>query len=222
MKKLLLLTVKISLIIQFASTIISSMGFLYKLDAKDSILNEILIIDLIVQLIQGLFYIYIYYSLKTMSNNIITSHRYVDWVITTPIMLLSTILFMEYESNPDKKIVAKNVIIDHKDIIIRLGIYNFMMLLFGFLGETDILSKSISTPIGFIFFGGTFFTLWDNFGYKTKGSRELFYFMFVVWGLYGVAANIPVLEKNISYNILDLISKNFYNMYILYRIILLQ
>ena len=181
MKKLLALSIKISLIIQFASTIVSSIGFFYKIDEKHYILNEILIIDLIVQLIQGIFYMYIYYSLKTMSKNTITSHRYVDWVLTTPIMLLSTVLFMEYESNTDKKILAKNVIIDHKDIIIKLGIYNFMMLLFGFLGETNILQKSISTPIGFIFFGGTFYTLWDNFGYKSKSSRELFYFMSLVW-----------------------------------------
>ena len=84
-----------------------------------------------------------------------------------------------------------------------------------------IWSKKLAIFIGFIFFGLSFNTLYQ-FTNNIPINEKLFYFMFVVWGLYGVAANIPVVEQNISYNILDLISKNFYNMYILYRIIRLQ
>ena len=35
----------------------------------------------------------------------------------------------------------------------------------------------------------------------------------ILWGLYGVAAVLPLSEKNISYNILDIFSKNTLRFY---------
>ena len=40
-----------------------------------------------------------------------------------------------------------------------------------------------------------------------------------VWGLYGVAAMTDLKTKNISYNILDIVSKNFYGLFIYYIIL---
>ena len=47
-----------------------------------------------------------------------------------------------------------------------------------------------------------------------KGSM-LFYFLFVVWGLYAVAALMKAKYKNISYNLLDIVSKDFMIVYLL-------
>jgi len=47
----------------------------------------------------------------------------------------------------------------------------------------------------------------------------LFLFVFIVWSIYGVAAMMPTPYKNISYNILDIIAKNFYGLYIYYKIL---
>ena len=44
-------------------------------------------------------------------------------------------------------------------------------------------------------------------------------FLFMIWGTYGIADMIPVIEKNIFYNCLDIISKNFYGLYIFYKIL---
>jgi hypothetical protein len=44
--------------------------------------------------------------------------------------------------------------------------------------------------------------------------------MFVVWSLYGIAALLPTLQKNISYNGLDIIAKNFYGLFIFYYIVM--
>ena len=46
----------------------------------------------------------------------------------------------------------------------------------------------------------------------------LFKFLLGIWSLYGVAALLPVLAKNISYNVLDIIAKNFYGLFIYYKI----
>lgn len=223
-KDLLLLTVQISLIVQLLTGLVSAGGIFVKLEDKDLILHDVLLIETIVQLIEGLFYVYIAYAIKSIKSDSITSRRYFDWVITTPIMLLSTIMFMEYESskNVNETITTKKVLTDNKKELIKIGLYNFGMLAFGYLGETNIISKQIGIPIGFVFFGLSFYEIWDKFAYKTEKTRNLYYFLIGVWSLYGVAAMLPVLPKNIMYNILDIIAKNFYGLYIFYEIIKLK
>ena len=88
------------------------------------------------------------------------------------------------------------------------------MLVFGFLGEVNILNKFISIPIGFVFFVLSFYTLYVKFVGTELINQYLFVFMFVVWGLYGFAAMFPSIIKNVSYNVLDLIAKNFYGIFI--------
>ena len=148
-------------------------------------------------------------------------------------MLISTILFMRYnirilydksknkqnrQNKPKSNLTTYNVIKNNKDTIIKIVIGNFIMLFFGYLGEVDILSKTISIPIGFIFFFYVFYLIWREFGSYTQQNQILFWVLFIVWGLYGVSACLPVLQKNICYNILDIISKNFYGLYIFYYI----
>ena len=223
-KDLLLLTVQISLIVQLLTGLVSAGGIFVKLEEKDLILRDVLLIETIVQLVEGLFYIYIAYAIKSIKSDSITSRRYFDWVITTPIMLLSTIMFMEYESSKkiNETITTKKVLTDNKKELIKIGLYNFGMLAFGYLGETNIISKQIGIPIGFVFFGLSFYEIWDKFAYKTEKTRNLYYFLIGVWSLYGVAAMLPILPKNIMYNILDIIAKNFYGLYIFYEIIKLK
>ena len=43
--------------------------------------------------------------------------------------------------------------------------------------------------------------------------------MLVIWGFYGVAATFGTVNKNISYNTLDIIAKNFYGLFIYYVIV---
>ena len=42
--------------------------------------------------------------------------------------------------------------------------------------------------------------------------------MIIIWSLYGVAAMFPTIIKNIFYNILDIISKNFYGLYLFSKV----
>jgi hypothetical protein len=92
------------------------------------------------------------------------------------------------------------------------------MLFFGYLGETNILNKNIYIFIGFIFFGFMFYKIWIIFANITKISRIIFYIMAFIWGWYGIAAIFNVIPKNIMYNILDIFSKNFFSIFILYLI----
>ena len=97
-------------------------------------------------------------------------------------------------------------------------LFTFAMLLFGFLGEKNILNKNIAIPLGFVFFGLSFNKIWEVFAKITEISRILFYILIFIWALYGFAAMFSVLPKNIMYNCLDIISKNFYGLFIFYLI----
>ena len=150
-KQLLDITVKISLIIQFITFIITLLGIFIKIKSKDNILIDILSIETIVQFIEFIFYSYLLIYLPTLNNNIIASQRYIDWVITTPIMLYSTVLFMEYCNNPSKLITIKSVNKKYSKEIAIILFYNFLMLFFGYMVETNKLDMKIGICLGFIF-----------------------------------------------------------------------
>ena len=221
-KNILDKSVKVSLVVQVIAGIITIFGLFIKVKKEDIILNNILLIDVIVQCIEFIFYIYLAMNLYTLDNNMIASQRYIDWVITTPIMLYSTVLYMEYENvtklHPNKIVTLEKVNQKYGKDIMFILLFNFAMLLFGFLGETNILNKTIAIPLGFVFFGLSFNKIWEVFAKITEISRILFYVLIFIWALYGFAAMFSVLPKNIMYNCLDIVSKNFYGLFIFYLI----
>jgi len=219
-------TVKYSLVIQFISGLISLYAIYIKIPQKHIILNDIVKIDTIVQFVEFVFYIWIFKT--SIKDTDITSKRYIDWSITTPIMLVSTIMFMKYQEYKDqnkleeKQLNIKTFFQNNYTIIKKLILFNLGMLVFGFLGEVNILPKYISILIGFYFFAKTFSLIYYNYAIHTKVGTDLFKFVFGIWALYGVAALLSTVPKNISYNLLDIISKNFYGLYIYYVILQLN
>ena len=231
-KDVLLLTVKISLIAQIFAFVIQLRGFFIKLDPRDIVLRDVLIMETIVQLIEGAWYVWIAYALKGLKNDTIAGRRYMDWVITTPVMLIQTVLLMAFftynkdmfvgkTKNEEEKPILTTVdfMKKNQDSLIKIVVFNFIMLGFGYLAETKLLNKLVAIPAGFLFFFLSFREIWEKFAYKTVKGRNLFYGMAGIWSLYGVAAGLDVITKNVMYNILDIISKNFYGLYVLYEIL---
>jgi len=212
-------TIYASLWAQFLTTTLSLDGLNYELAIEDLILKDILVLEAFVQFVEAVFYIWVIYALKDLRK--MTSRRYIDWFITTPTMLVSTIIFMEYlrkkEANEDT-LNFWTFIQDHKTNIIKIITYNFFMLLFGLLGELNIIDKKIGVSIGFVFFGLSFKLIYDEYARYTEGGKKLFAFLVSVWSLYGVSAMMPLVQKNTAYNILDIVAKNFYGLFIYYYI----
>ena len=160
-KELLLLTVKISLVIQVICGLIGFGGIFIPLKKKDMILRDILIIDTVVQAIEAIWYVYIALAMKHIKEETIASRRYSDWIITTPIMLLATVLFMEYDNtqdeNKDITITTKEVISKNKIELLKIGLYNYGMLLFGYLGENGYMNKHTAFVISIGFFAILFY-----------------------------------------------------------------
>jgi hypothetical protein len=214
-------TIYFSLFIQILTSSIALSGVFINVDEKDKVLTEILILETFVQFVEAFFYVWVIYALKDL--NIMTPRRYIDWCITTPIMLITTIIFMEYQYNLESKnnkiITMKEFFYENKENIIKIILFNALMLFFGFLGESQMINKPLAVTIGFYFFYMSFRIIYNEYAYKTKIGVNLFKFLTICWSLYGVAALADIKTKNISYNLLDIVSKNFYGLYIYYYII---
>lgn len=248
-KQLLGFTVKASILVQIITGVITLGAVFFKLAPKDMILHDIILMETIVQFVELAFYIFISYYLVKISVSGVTPLRYFDWVFTTPTMLLSTIMFFDYKNKQQSRdshdketkeamsvinnkseglkeethgIRFMDFVKEHKAIIIRIFAYNFLMLMFGYLGEIGKMNLHTANAIGFVFFGLTFYTIWSNYVERSTVviNHQLFYFMFVVWALYGIAALMSPLLKNIGYNFLDIIAKNFYGLFIFYQMYL--
>ncbi len=228
-------TVYVSLLIQFITGAVGIHGLMIPLSEEDKILKEVLIMEIVVQLIEFIFYLWLAYALfsysKSKNSNFplfdVTKRRYIDWFITTPTMLLSTIIFLQYlkiKEKRDKEEEIKELsyiefIQEHKKIILLIILSNAMMLFFGYLIENGKLDKFTGISIGFIFLIISFYLIYKEFAIHTEDGKKLFFFMFIIWSLYGVAAIFPFYIKNISYNILDVFAKNFFGLF-LYGVIL--
>lgn len=210
-------TVYFSLFMQILTTLLSIRGIEIKLDDKDKILTEILVLETVVQVIEAIFYVWVIFGLSNLK--VMSARRYYDWYLTTPIMLFTTIAFMEYKKNKTNTINLKNFLVEHKTNIILIFIANFLMLTFGLMNETNMLSKIVAIPIGTLFFLFSFYIIYDKYAKSTLIGNQLFYFLFIVWALYGVAACFNNKYKNTMYNCLDIVSKNFYGLFIYYYIL---
>ena len=211
-------TLYFSIIIQIITGLIAVPALFVELNKDDQILKDALILETIVQFIEASFYIYI--SLAATAIVKITPLRYFDWFITTPTMLFSSIMFFYYNKLKDQDTVAttKNLLEYDSIIIGMIMLSNAIMLLLGYLGEKRRINKYLAVGIGSIFFLFSFYLMYDNYAKYTLIGTQLFYFIFGVWSLYAVAALQKTNLKNIMYNILDLLSKNFYGLFIAYYI----
>jgi len=131
----------------------------------------------------------------------INTYRYVDWSITTPIMLLVLCIFL---ANNSKTAI-------HVFTYLTIVVLNYIMLTFGYLGETNITSRENGLIGGFIAFFLMFAIIYVKFVLPkwSISNNLLFGVYFVVWSLYGVVYMFDTQLKNALTNILDLISKCF-------------
>ena len=210
-----------SLYIQFGTGLLDLYALFTKVPESMSILKELLLLELIVQVVEFIFYIWLIFSIKTETN--ITPKRYFDWVITTPTMLVTLVVYLIYlqdNKSAGKKLILVDVLKENKATIIIIILLNWAMLLFGYLGEIKYISNIYtSVMLGFIPFIIYFTMIYEIYVKKTDDECILFFYFFIVWGLYGVAACFPYIVKNTMYNILDLFSKNYVGLFLSYLIL---
>ena len=178
--------------------------FIEALRTKNDSIRHILNLETCISVVAAFFYSNFIGQLDQPDYKKINLNRYVDWAITTPIMLL--VLILAFKMNATNKATVK-----FRDYAIILGL-NYGMLGSGYFGDIGIFSRLFATIAGFLFFGGLFYKLNDM--KPTNPSNELLYgTFFILWALYGVFYQMDQLPRNVGYNILDLCSKCFVGIY---------
>jgi hypothetical protein len=107
---------------------------------------------------------------------------------------------------------------DNSDTFIPVVILNWLMLLFGYLGEMKIIPVLLGVLLGFIPFLIYYYIIYVNFVTQNTDGYLLFWYFFIFWSLYGLVAVMPYYIKNSFYNILDLFAKNFFGLFLSYII----
>lgn len=205
-------TLIFSIILQLIAGVISAYAYFLPIQEKDSIYQELLGLDTVVQFIEAIFYVVFIYFYSSITN--MATLRYYDWMITTPIMLFTTMALFKFQSMKDEKEKSSFSLTrftqEHKSSLsIVLGL-NALMLLFGYLGEIKQIPIILATVLGFVCFGGSFYEMYRSF--VTSSQYSYFLVFTLLWSLYGVAYLWSDSLKNTAYNILDIFSKNIYGL----------
>ena len=157
------------------------------------------------------------HTLTRQAYNAIGQYRYMDWAITTPLLLIKMVsmLRVRYREAPN--------------VYITLLTADFFMILTGYIGEqqlTDganilVTSKliwgAIST-IGYVFIPLTLYQLWKRFSERVepeerKAYRTIALTTVTFWGVYPIGYILtcfPSLDSNwihIAFSIADIINK---------------
>lgn len=173
--------------------------FIEALRTKDQRIRNIMNLETCISIVAAYFYALFISRMDAGNKQDIVPLRYLDWSVTTPMMLLSLILTTLYTSGGGA--------IHLTDFVITMALH-YSMLLFGYLGECNYLNKVVANAIGFLFFGGLFTYIYRTYMKKySLASSILFWVYVVIWAMYGVVYFLQHDEKMLGYNILDLIAK---------------
>ena len=193
-----------SLATQVLIGLVTSVGFFVTIpaDVRDD-MHVILWLEVGSRAVEFAWYAVVVCRYRTIT----TWTRYVDWVVSTPIMLLSTAFFFRHRTQ--SSLVA---IFDAPPAYLMLAA-NWVMLGFGLAVELHSIPRFYGLAFGGLAFVGAFTSL-ATYIDDDALSIGLFTVVYFVWGLYGVAAGFGDVAKNVAYNVLDVFSKNFYGLFL--------
>ena len=163
--------------------------FIESLRTKEEKVRNILNLETCISVIAAFFYGKFVQELDTtIDYKKINETRYVDWAITTPIMLLVLVLAFLFNNKEGAFSFSKYLVI---------LVLNYAMLGFGYVGE--------------LAFAGMYYYIYQNYiKGRSNNDNLLLYSLFVfLWALYGVFYFFDSVTRNVGYNVLDLFSKCF-------------
>lgn len=188
---------------------LSLITFIEAFKAQSPRLRHIYNLETCVSVIAGLVYSIFYEKLKSnqLDLDTVTQYRYMDWLITTPMLLLVLLMFLNFESRREIHFTVYAVIVA----------LDVVMLVSGYLGETKKLDAKSANVIGFTAFIAMMSVIYYFFLWQAPfvlNNYILFVIFVLVWGSYGIAYHLDANAKNLMYNGLDVISKAMFGVFI--------
>ena len=149
-----IVTYYLSVILQFISLIFQFYGYLINVPDTLYTLKQALNVEFFVSIVEIIVYIWIGTSLNVYKD--VMKKRYIDWFLTTNTLMISfSLLFIFFQEN--KNLIPKNdshqplqeYITTNITYLRPILLYNTLMLIIGYLGETKIIHK-MSTIKNFV------------------------------------------------------------------------
>jgi bacteriorhodopsin len=209
-------TLLISILVQVITGIIEFGALFLPVPSEYKFLKQMLLLEVVVQMIEGSFYIYWFFHFNSITN--ITPSRYFDWMITTPTMLVNLIMYLRFLSSTEP-LDFFTVFFEERYMILTILVLNWIMLFFGYLGETSRIPVYLGVALGFIPFFLYYYLIYKKYGILSTEGLSVYYYFLFFWTLYGFVAVLPYTLKNMCYNILDLFAKNFFGLFLTYLLI---
>jgi len=178
------------------------------LRTNDARVRHILNLETSVSMIAGFVYGMFIDRLKSGALQLedVTKLRYIDWSLTTPLLLLVLLLFFNFNNKDGLQFSLYAIIV----------IVNWIMLGIGYLAETKRISYTNGTIYGFAAYVVLLVLIWHQLLHESEyvHLKMVFVAFAIIWGLYGVAFLMETKSKNIAYNILDMLSKVFFGLFL--------
>lgn len=168
--------------------------------------RHVLNLETAVSLIAGYFYSVFMDKISTFEKEDrkinwkdFTDTRYIDWSMTTPLMLI--VLSLTLAQNIGKQI--------HLEVILTIIVLNYIMLYLGYLAENNSIQRIYSFVFGFLAFFAMMFIIFISY-VKPKyvlSNYVLFSIFTGIWSMYGLFFMLGEEYKHIGMNVLDCLSK---------------
>jgi bacteriorhodopsin len=199
------ISIKITSFILFIASFVTFYGWIL---VKNRVHSRTLLIECIISSIASTIYFFIDYSLRKNVErgepikwlNVVYL-RYLDWALTTPFLLLVLSLVLCYNSPVEFNIVT----------MITVIILDYIMLFFGYLGETGSISRMTACALGFVPMIALFLILANTYllnAVPGPTKRIVFYLYLILWAAYGMVYMFNnIAERNTITNYLDALAK---------------
>jgi len=185
----------------------ATITFIEAIRTNDPIVRHVLNLETCISVVAGYFYSVFVAKLDEAEKSgmkvnwiDITQTRYVDWCITTPMMLFTLCLVLARNSKQEIHI---------PNLLAIVGL-NYFMIFGGYCGEIGWSPRWMADLAGFAAFFGMFYLIYRFYVSPRPSNRDnqiLYWFYLIVWSLYGVVYMMDEEVKNIIMNMLDLTSK---------------
>ena len=216
-----------SIVVQVITGVIELLALFVKTAPGMALIKQLLGLEVAVQAVEGAFYAWLYYNIDHVKN--ITPKRYADWAITTPTMLVTLVAYIIYLNAPSSDSLSLfQILRENATPIAQILVLNWLMLLFGYLGEVGVIPLVAGVALGFVPFIAYFYIMYERFIHNANNatgailnstSMKIYAYFLMFWSLYGIVAVLPYALKNTIYNVLDLFSKNFFGIFLSYLIV---
>nr|APF29513.1 proteorhodopsin [uncultured bacterium] len=210
-KNLVQKTASASLAIQFMAGIVTVATFFVPAPPNYEYTDDVRLIVGIEGASQVVEFVYYFVAVAFFKGDITTWTRYIDWFISTPVMLLSTTMFFVHRTQGDILSVLDLRTSPHMFTAFAL---NALMLSFGLAMELDRIPRVVGVGFGTLAFTASFSFVARYVDDTDEMSFTLFWCIFGVWLMYGAVATFPYIPRNVAYNLLDIVSKNFYGLFL--------